>query len=545
MRQPRDYQAECVAKVQRSLAANASSIVVMATGLGKSYCFARFAQEWGRGNVLVLAHRIELVDQAAETICRELGYMPFIEQAERGCDPDYLHQGGQIIVGSIQTMISPKRVRKYRRHPFGLIVIDECHRATAPSYQKLLDYYRGLNPELRVLGVTATANRTDGTALGIVFEDVAFEMGIIAGIDEGWLVDIHQKFAVLGQVDFSQLRMTRNQFGEMDFNAEDLERVMVEEESLHEMTRPVLDTTEDGKQAIIFTASVAHAHVWAMVLNRYRPGCAAAVDGETDKDKRGDLVRQYKAGDLQFLLNFGVFTEGFDAPSTSMVVMGRPTKSILTYSQQLGRGTRTIPGLVDNIPTAEGRRDAIAASAKPWLTVLDFVGNSRHKIMSAVDVLGGNYDVDDGAIANEAAKGRLKNGAGNVRDAIRKARAAMILLAEEKKRQGVKFSHVAYQLQDVDPFGGAAVPQTPATGGRGGATDGQVAFLVNLGVDRDTALAYGRKQAGAVITAMKAKRCTDRQAGILRKYGIDPAGHNVESASAAIDEIKANGWRAP
>lgn len=524
-----------------SLEAHASSIIVMATGLGKTFVFSRIADQWPKGNVLILSHRIELVNQSAGAVAAEIGRDPIIEQGDRGCDMEDLHQGGLIVCGSIQSMISAKRMRKFRKCNFGLIVIDECHRAIAASYRKLIDYHVGINPECKVLGVTATPNRTDGTALGLMFQDVAFEMVIVDGIDQGWLVDIHQKFGVLGKVDLSEIRMKRNQFGEMDFNPEDLANIMEQEESLHEMSRPVLDTTEDGKQAIIFTSSVAHAHLWCMVLNRYRPGCAAAVDGETDAEQRKQHVGRFKDGDLQFLLNYGVFTEGFDAPNTSMVVMGRPTKSILTYTQMLGRGTRTLPGIVDNIPTMEGRKDAIAASAKPWVTVLDFVGNSRHKIVSATDVLGGNYDVEDNAIANK----RLTKKPGNVRDAIKKARAAMILLQEEQKRHAVKFNKVDYELQDVDPFGGHRPVNFNPTTSRGGATDKQISFLQSLGVEKETAQGYSRKQAGAVMNNIKQKKCTDKQANILRKYGIDPAGFNVDSASKQIDAIKDNGWKWP
>src|SRR5262249_34794393 len=210
--------------------------------------------------------------------------------------------------------------RKVGDHPFGLMIIDEAHRATTASYVKLVDRYRELDPECRVLGVTATPNRTDGTALGLVFESVAFEMNIVDGIDTGWLVDIHQKFAVVEDLDLSKIPVTRNEFGEMDFKQADLEALLSQEGSLHAMSRPVLDCTVNGEQAIICAASVAHAHLTAAALNRYRPGCAAAIDGSMPNEPgrpRWEIVRRYKEGSLQFLVNFGIATEGFDAPNTS------------------------------------------------------------------------------------------------------------------------------------------------------------------------------------------------------------------------------------
>lgn len=538
----RDYQEQAKCAIQHDFAEHNSCILVLATGLGKTVVLSRIAQEWTGRNVLVLAHRIELVDQAAQSIAREIGYMPIIEQAERGADPDLLHQGGQVICGSIQTMISQRRLRKYRPFPFGLVIIDECHRAVSPSYRKFLEYFWELNPEMRVLGVTATPNRTDGKALGLVFQKESFQMGIVPGIDQGWLVDVHQKFGIVEEVDFSKIACTKNEFGERDFQQQDLERVLSEEGPLQAMSQPVLDITKNGEQAIIFTAGVNHAHLWAMVLNRYRLGCAAAVDGGTEKGLRNQLVRRYKEGDLQFLLNFGVFTEGFDAPNTQFVVMGRPTQSLLTYTQMLGRGTRPLPGVVDGIPTPEGRRDAISLSAKPYVTVLDFVGNSKHKIVSAVDVLGGNYSLED----KELAAKRLKNKTGNVREEIRKAKAAMGLLLEEEKRKHIKVAQgsVSYQLRDVSPFEHGA---TPVAGSvktkRGTLTDNQLSALQALGCQYENVIGYSRKQAGAVLSDLRQKRCTTKQARVLKLAGYNPANYNVESASRLIDTLKENGWR--
>lgn len=554
MKTLRDYQCWAIdgndkfPGVKRALEKHDSAIVVMATGLGKTVVIAKVANEWTNGNVLCLAHRIELVDQMADTLAGELGYRPAVEQGIHGMDAESLFAAGHVVVGSIQSMITDRRLKKFREHPFGLIVIDECHRATSPSYVKLVDRYREIDPACRVLGVTATPNRTDGTALGLVFREVAFDMGIVDGIDQGWLVDIHQKFAVVEDLDLSKIDCKRNEFGEMDFQPKQLEELLSQEGPLHAMSRPLLDFTEDGQQAIIFAASVSHAHVWSAVLNHYRPGCAAAIDGTMQKGEgqpRTELVRQFKRGELQFLLNFNIATEGFDAPRTSLVVMGRPTRSILVKTQMLGRCTRVLPGVVDGLATPEERKDAIAASAKPFATVMDFVGTSKMRVVTASDVLGGNYDVDIRSAADEIIGAR---GNANVRDAIGKARASMLLEAEEERRRPVRNAiqgvEIGYHLQEVELFGGSnAAPA--ATTSRGGATDGQVAALANLGVKHEKALSYGRKQAGVVINELRKVRCTIPQGRTLRKFGYDPEEHNYETASALIGQIAANGWKKP
>lgn len=554
MKQLRNYQEHAIdgnerfPGINRALTDHKSAICVMATGLGKSVVMAKVLNAWTRGNVLVLAHRIELLDQMADHLAGELGYRPTVEQGPRGLDEESLFAAGHVVVGSIQSMITERRLRKFKRHPFGLIAIDECHRATSPSYVKLVEQYRELDPEMRLLGVTATPNRTDGTALGLVFESVAFEMGICEGIDEGWLVDIRQHFAVVEELDLSKIPLTTNEFGEKDFQAKELEALLSQEGQLHAMSRPVLDCTQNGEQAIIFAASVNHAHLWAAVLNHYRPGCAAAVDGTMSKGEGGErteTMRQFKGGDLQFLLNFNIATEGFDAPRTSMVVMGRPTKSVLVKTQMLGRCTRPLAGTVDGLETAEERKDAIALSEKPFATVLDFVGASKLGIVTASDVLGGNYDVDARGLANDII------GAGrsaNVRDALVKSRASLLLAADEERRRPMRNAigeiTLAYKLCDAGSMNGSH-QSGAATTNRGGATDAQVAALVNLGVPQEEALQFSRKQAGAVMDSIRQKRCTDKQAATLRKFGYDPTGFNVATASAQIDAIAANGWRRP
>lgn len=533
----------------RSMEKFRSTVIVMATGLGKTTVFSKIATEWARGNVLCLAHRIELVDQMADSLEAELGYRPIIEQGERGASEDILFSAGNIVVGSIQSMITERRIKKFRENPFGLIIIDECHRATSPSYVKLIDRYVELDPEMRLLGVTATPNRTDGTALGLVFDSVAYDMGIVEGIDAGWLVDIHQKYAVVENLDLSKVSCSKNEFGESDYKQAELEAILTQEGPLHEMSRPVLDITQNGEQAIIFTASVAHAHLWAAVLNHYRPGCAAAVDGTMDKGEGGlrtETVKKFKAGTLQFMLNFNIATEGFDAPKTSMVVMGRPTKSILVKTQMLGRCTRPLAGTVDGLPTAEERKDAIAASAKPWATALDFVGNLKGDMVTATDILGGNYDLDVRATADEIIG--AARGSANVRDALTKAKASMLLEAEEQRRKPIRNviqgTSLKYVIGDIAKHGGQNKSSRDIKT-RGTVTDSQIAALANLGMERDAAAKFSRPQANAVLNKLRKERCTNGQAKTLLRFGYKPESYNADTASRLIDQIAKNGWRRP
>lgn len=535
--------------IYRSLIDNDSALCVMATGLGKTVVIAKIADEWPNGNVLCLAHRVELLDQMADTLAGELGYRPTVEQGMRGTDPEAMFASGHVIVGSVQSMITQKRLKKFREHPFGLIIIDEAHRATSPSYVKLVDRIRTLDPKCRVLGVTATPNRTDGTALGLMFNSIAFDMGIVQGIAAGWLVDIHQKFAVVEDLDLSKVPCTRNEFGEMDFKQSDLQELLSQEGPLHAMSRPVLDLTQNGDQGIIFTASVPHAHLWAAVLNHYRPGCAVAIDGGMPKGEgqpRTEAVKRFKAGEIQFLLNFNICTEGFDAPGAKFVIMGRPTKSLLVKTQQLGRVTRPLPGVVDGLETPEERRDAIAASGKPFATALDFVGNLTGDVATVTDILGGNYDVDIRKAADEIIGAQKGNA--NVLESLAKAKASMLLEAEEIKRRPlrniVEKASVNYHVGDLNRYDGRN-GQSVAKPKRGGCTDSQIAALVNLGISQDAALGFSVKQAQAVTNKLRGERCTNKQARTLSKFGYDPKQFNVDKATAQIQKIIDAGWRRP
>lgn len=512
--------------------------------------FARLAADWRDGNVLILAHRVELLDQAADKLQSEIGYRPPIEQGERGLDCDDVQVGGNIVVGSVQTCKNMKRMEKYRQHPFSLVILDECHHATAASYRRIMDACLEFNPDCKFLGVTATPNRTDKAALGMVFDKTAYVLNILHGIDRGYLVPVRQESIYLPEdaVDFSNVTMTRNKFGEADFDRTTLESVLTEEGPLHAMAKPILDRCVG--QSLVFTAGVTHAHLLAKVLNRYRPGCAAAIDGKTEDRQREHFVKEFKDGKIQYLTNYGIFTEGFDVPETSTVVMGRPTKSISLFTQMLGRGTRPLAGVVDGLPDAAARKKAIAASAKPYCVVMDFVGNTRHRPASCVDALGGDYDVEVRELAADMA---AKGDRGEVRELLEKARKAAILgqlrefdaaLAKaEDARKRIVARNVRYevrQLQSWDDQGDVGNNvETP----RGGATEKQVALLVGLGVAYATAAGYGKKQAGAVIDKLRGERCTVKQANILRQFGHEPAGINMQQASVIIDQIKARGWK--
>ena len=519
---PRPYQRAAHEAILAQLRAYSSTVAVLPTGLGKTVLASRLIAEWEQGNVLFLAHTKELIEQAADKLEPELGYRPGIEMGLEAVDGDTLWQGGMAIVGSVQTMYGDRRLEKYRGHPFGLIVVDECHHASAATYRKVLDFFRVLNPNLKVVGITATPNRADGTALGLVFESVAYQMSINDAIDGGWLVPVDQEYVVVDSLTLDDVSSRKNEFGESDFAAGQLEELMAV---------PTLDKVGD-RPTLVFTASVRHAHALAAVLNRYRPDSAAAVDGETPKPKRKEITKSFSEGGLQFLVNCAVLTEGFDAPACAAVVMGRPTKSVSLYTQMLGRGLRPLAGVVDGVPDATDRRLAILTSQKSKCLVLDFVGNSKHKLASCYDVLGGNYDVETRALAAREAR----DGRRDVGEVMAQAAALLALERQWKEREHLKARDVHYGSHAVNPFDAMAAEVVGSE---------YVGLLMNLGVSQAVAERYSKRQAGAVIDSIGAKRCTAKQSSVLQRAGIDPNGIGFERAGRIIDALAANGWQRP
>jgi superfamily II DNA or RNA helicase len=146
----------------------------------------------------------------------------------------------------------------------------------------------------------------------------------------------------------------------------------------------------DPRRTIVFTVSVPQSEAVANVFLRAMDD-VEWVSGKTQKDKRAQTLRRFLKGDTRCVVNCMVLTEGVDNPFVEVIVMARPTKSRSLYTQMVGRSTRTLPGIVDEIPLPEIRREIIEDSRKPFCRILDFVGNSgRHKLITCMDILGGH-----------------------------------------------------------------------------------------------------------------------------------------------------------
>lgn len=531
----RYYQRDCVNRIEQSFAFNRAVLAVLATGLGKTQIFSAIAKHW-KGPVLILAHRAELVDQAAKRLQQMTGEMVDIDQAQT-------YSGrSRLIVGSVQTVSRPKRIQRIldmweRTYPTEtpLIITDEAHHYVADSFRRPLDKAQ----HARVLGVTATPGRADSKALGRVFDDYPFVMGIEDGIEQGWLVPIDAREVTVAQVNLDNVETV----------AGDLKQGQLDEEMLkgaEVVARETLKYAGD-RQGIVFCPGVKSAHLATAKFNALKPFCASCVDGKTPKEVRDQITHDFRNGKLQYLVNCQVATEGFDAPGCSAIILMRCTKSLGLYTQMIGRGLRPLPNTVDAY-TYRGedlnRRNAILNSSKKNCLLLDFVGvGKKHQLVNAVDVLGGKYADDEVA---EAKKRKKANPSEDTAKCLREARLFLRKVAKQSK------ARVSSNVSSFDPFKvmhlerGKEGERMRHRFGHQPLTDKQRQYLTKQKVPKDVIRKMSRSDYTRFVQAMGARRkkglATYRQLAYLQKYGFHDINVSFGAANKGLDYISSMGW---
>jgi len=347
----RPYQEESVAAAVRHFQKSREpAVVVLPTGAGKSLIIAELARV-AKGRVLVLAHVKELVEQN----CAK--YQAHgLEAGVFSAGLDRKDRTEKVIFGSIQSVA---RADAEFFRGFSLLVIDECHRVSddgETQYAQVIAKLRGLNPALRVLGLTATPYRL---GLGWIyqfhvqrrlvrtgeerfFRRCIYELSLRHMIDRGYLTRPIRIDAPVAAYDFSTLKLPS---GSMTFAAADIEGVLKGQERVTPgIVANIVDLAKDRHGVMIFTASVRHAKE---VLGHLPPGVSALVVGETASAERDDIIERFKARQLKFLVNVSVLTTGFDAPHVDLIALLRPTESVSLFQQIVGRGLRLSPGKTD------------------------------------------------------------------------------------------------------------------------------------------------------------------------------------------------------
>ena len=357
----------------------------LATGLGKSVIIATLPKllSMRPGDVtLVIAHRDELIEQLVDKFRVENpDALIGVEKAERRASEEC-----SIVVATVQTLADKRLeevIKRFHRR-IALFVIDEAHHAAAPTYRAIVDAVIGQRPEAMIMGFTATPNRGDGVRLVDVFEKIVYTMDARKAIDAGYLVPV-KSYAVATGTNLDDVASRGGDFviGQLAAAVNTVDRNARIVASYKQHT--------PGLKALVFTASVEHARDVAEEFVE-RGVRAEWASGETPRDERERIVREFRGDGIEVLVNCGLYLEGFDVPSVQVILNARPTKSTTLYTQITGRALRPVDDIahsLSNTNSALERRELIEKSPKPAAIVIDLVDQAqRHQLMTVPSLYG-------------------------------------------------------------------------------------------------------------------------------------------------------------
>ena len=489
------------------------TLLVLPTGCGKTIVFAKVTEDCvRRGNrVLIMAHRGELLDQAADKIGKATGLGCATEKAEETC----LGSWFRVVVGSVQSLTREKRLKQFPIDYFDTIIIDEAHHCLSDSYQKILDYFK----EANILGVTATPDRGDMRNLGECFDSLAYEYTLPKAIKAGYLSPIKALTLPL-KLDLSAVGMQSG-----DFKSGDIATAL--DPYLYQIADEMEKHCKDRK-TVVFLPLVKTSQKFRDILNS-KGFKAAEVNG--DSKDRAEVLAAYERGDYNVLCNSMLLTEGWDCPSVDCIVVLRPTKVRSLYSQMVGRGTRLFPG-------------------KDHLLLLDFLWHTeRHELCHPASLICQDEEVARKMTENIEQAGcpvdietAEKQAAEDV--VAQREEALAKKLEEMKKRKKALVDPLQFEMsiqaEDlsgyVPSFGWEMSPPS----------DKQKKELEKRGIMPDEIDNAGK--ASLILDRLNKRReenlSTPKQIRCLEKYGFQHVGTwNFDNAKNMIDRIAAAGWR--
>ena len=494
-------------------AGHTRTLLVLPTGTGKTIVFASVAADQVRAGdrVLILAHRGELLEQAADKLQRSTGLVSAVEKAESTC----LDSWFRVVVGSVQTLQRTARLERFPQDYFGTIIIDEAHHAITDGYRRILDYFSGA----KVLGVTATPDRGDMRNLGEVFDSLAFEYKLTDAIKEGYLCKIMAQTIPL-QLDITSVTMSGGDYAVGDLGTA-LDPYL--EQIAAEMARRC-----KSRKTVVFLPLIKTSQKFRDLLNAHGFR-AAEVNGQSD-DRR-QVLADFDAGKYNVLCNSMLLTEGWDCPSVDCVVVLRPTKVRSLYSQMVGRGTRLSPGKTD-------------------LLLLDFLWmTDKHELCRPADLV-----CEDRAVARQMTETLAESGcpedieqaaAQASEDVVAQREEALAKQLAEQRRKKAKLVdplqyEMSIQAEDLSGY-------VPTFGWEAGPpSEQQTAALEKQGILPDAVESAGK--AALLLDRLNKRRdeglTTPKQIRCLEKYGFQHVGTwSFEAARHMIDRIAAQGWR--
>ena len=483
---------------------------------GKTIVFAKVAEDCVRhgDRVLILAHRGELLDQAADKILKACGLRCSIEKAGETCKGQFF----RIVTGSVQTMMREKRLDTFPADYFSTVIVDEAHHAVSDSYQRVLNHF----PDAKVLGVTATPDRGDMRNLGSYFESLAYEYTLPKAIREGYLCKI-KALTIPLKIDLGSVQMQAG-----DFKAADIGNAL--EPYLYQIADEMLKYCKDRRTVVILPL-IATSQKFRDILEE-RGFNAAEVNGESED--RAEILKDFENGRYDVLCNSMLLTEGWDCPSVDCIIVLRPTKVRSLYSQMVGRGTRLFEG-------------------KDHLLLLDFLWHTeRHALCHPAALICESEEVAARMTAN------LEDKAGcavDIEEAESQAESDVVAdreaaLAEKLKEMRRRKKRLVDPLQfEMSIVAEDLTSYIPAFGWQmAPPSESQTRELEKRGIMPDEIDNAGK--ASLLIDRLRKRQeeglTTPKQIRFLEGRGFKHVGTwQFETARKLIDRIAANGWKVP
>ena len=512
----RPYQEEARQAIEKEWASGVrNTLLVLPTGTGKTVVFSKVVEDRVRegDRVLIMAHRGELLNQAADKLGKMTGLSCAIEKAEESC----LGKWNRVVVGSVQSLQRPQRLDKFPDDYFSTIVVDEAHHAITDGYRRILDKFS----KAHVLGVTATPDRGDQRKLGEVFQSLAYEYSIVQAIKQGYLCRIMAQTIPL-QLD---MRSLKTQAGDYTLGSIDTALDPYLEQIATEMEKYCKD-----RKTVVFLPLIKTSQKFRDILNRH--GFKAAEVNGMSED-RDQILKDFEHDKYNILCNSMLLTEGWDCPSVDCIVVLRPTKVRSLYTQMVGRGTRLHPGKED-------------------LLLLDFLWLSeKHELCRPADIICKNRDVALKMTENLAAAGCPED----IEKAEKQASEDVLRDREEKLAEQLKAMQKRKKAL-VDPLQFEMSIQAedlanyePSIGWEmGPASEKQLQALEKYGIFPDQIENAGK---AALMLDRLAKRrmeglTTPKQIRFLENRGFKHVGvWTFQAANNMIARISANNWRIP
>lgn len=491
------------------------TLLVLPTGTGKTVVFAKVVEDRvnNGGRALVLAHRGELLSQAADKIMVASGMKCALEKAESTS----LGSDMPVTVGSVQSLAQPKRLARFPQNYFTDIVVDEAHHCLSDSYQRVLAHF----PEANILGVTATPDRGDMKNLGQFFDSKAYEYTMPQAIKDGYLCPIKAQMIPL-ELDISGVKVTSG-----DFSSGEIGSAL--EPYLDQIAREMTHYCQ-GRKTVVFLPLIHTSQKFCEILNGYGLR-TAEVNGNSED--REEVLRDFEAGRYDVLCNSMLLTEGWDCPAVDCVVVLRPTKVRSLYQQMVGRGMRLFPG-------------------KEHLLLLDFLWMSeRHDLCRPSALISKDAD-----IAKKIDQKMMDSGDGidlidaeeqAERDVLAEREEALAKeLAEMRKRKRKLVDPLQYALsiaaEDlvgyVPTFAWEMAPPSAR----------QLDFLEKRGIFAESVENMGKASLliDRLVRRQEEGLATPKQIRCLERYGFRQVGTwSFEAASKLITRLAANNWRIP